>query len=446
MVHGRDEDPKPAEGADHTAEAGACGADLPDGSAAEREDPAGTEVHAAGALDESAPDGSVGASVDPAEERADTEEPAPPEGAAPLAEARRDPEPAHPLFFISAGLMLSGGLVIQSSSGPADVGGLFALTGSLLVYHCLLVGLGIVMLRRRIERESLQLFLLAAVFLVDPTFTWLRLGVFRPTAGALLGAGVALLGAGQLGAIWSLLLRYDPRRLAIPAVAYLAVLATGLAPGFTLAAMGSAEPGHLLDAWLLALVAGLLGPRLGHPSELRLAGLRVLQGRTVLLAIPLLGLGMRLVALHWIYDSPFGLALAAPLLLSGAWIAARRPGPVWRIAAACLALALVCVGVRPDMPGLPAGAWSAWRVVLTVAALLVAAETWRQRSVWLGLLGGLLFAAGRLLWEYVLPQDIVGWGAVGVGLAFASLALGAVLSLRRKGPRRAPQRLDSVTV
>ncbi len=376
----------------------------------------------------------------------------------------RPPRRGHPLFLISAGMMLAGGLLIQSTSGPELLGQLLLLSVSLLVYHLLLVGLGIALLRRRVRRASLQLFLLAAVFLVDPTFTYLRLGIYRQDVGAGLLCGIVLLSLGQLSAIYGLLLRFDARALLVPAASYLAVLGTGLAPGLFLATVGSPLPGHLCDIWLASLAAALLGPRILAGRPLKLGRLTVPWGGAILCGIPLLGLALRLGALHWIYDTPFGLALAPPLLLAVAWIALQAGAENWPLAAPMLALAAICAGLRPELPGLPEVQPGTWRLTMAGIALLLAGQALRWRLFWLGIpaAGSLALAllgsspgqtqqrvtqAAELVRDGVLPQTLAGWGALGVTLAFACLLLGAVLSLRRgSNGDTAPARLDALEV
>jgi hypothetical protein len=186
----------------------------------------------------------------------------------------------------------------------------------------------------------------------------------------------------------------------------------------------------------------------------------------LLFVIPYVSLLLHLRAAYYIDDRVFRLYNLAPVVLglAAAWVLVRsNRAPGQRaVQLTCLAAA-AAVGLSLEFPGSvvapllpPDGALiSPLRLVLIASALLLAFAWWR-RGAWLCLppAMGLLFASGmghnvsamsatlRDLWQRsrgvisaIVPDTMLGWGALAVAGSFVFLMMGAASSLNRLGAR-----------
>jgi hypothetical protein len=337
--------------------------------------------------------------------------------------------------------------------------------GTLNVYEAALIGLAAYLIaRRKLRRDGVVLLVLEAFFLVDVTFlnaeiATARLGLGIAVAAALFVAAIIklwvamrLLGAAPVGAQFAYIL------ISLAAILIVPIL-------FAWIDHGAVAPIWFYGAWWLAggLLAfyEVLGPLMPpSPETARSHSPGVV---LTFLIVPWLSLVGHLGILHYVYDVPFFGADAAPLLLGFTLllnrVAPARLMPRRDVTLLRLLLPLVAIVVSLNNPQpLCAMLGKTGHVLLTPERCATAAAYLTfvycffpgRWLVMLAVGAGCVLTAiygptlaqvqsaaqrawswsTRALYEFV-PKTSDQWGAVAVGAAFAFLALGAAVSLRR---------------
>lgn len=385
----------------------------------------------------------------------------------------------NPFYLLSAMSMLAACLLLANSLSwsPIPFPRLLGLLGILNVYELLLLALGLYLFRRHSGgspggageggRDATQLLFLASVFLADAAFLNSEVVTYSLKVGLLLNAALLLLALGKfLLTARVLKLPLDPGRLL--SVAFLFTLLFGLPAWLKTVDRAQITGLHLYACWWAATAAAaaydLLTGRAAsdNPSSHRWGLLT-----TLFIVLPMLSLLTHIGILHYVYNEPFIAPDAAPVLLLLAIVLGRVPGPVAarigipsaqhaRRVQALLPLFAVMVSSSAHFTlRLPlAGAISP--LVLTIfAAVLTYAFTLFRPYALRVLLGSaaatiayllspsaatLASAAQRALaladrvFSFamsLIPSTRLGWGLLSLIAAFALLALGAHISIRR---------------
>lgn len=369
----------------------------------------------------------------------------------------------NPLYLLSAALMLLGCYLL---TGALDVragqlGKLLALLLTLNAYEFLLLGLaGYLWQRRALQRDARILLLIEALFLVDLTFLNGEAASISAAAGAAVN-GVML----ALAALKYLLARRFLGR-SLPHSAFLFVLLTILAalPVIfrLLSHNGELSPRPYYLLWwiigLLPVLFDVLRRLFPHTAP---SGIR-----STWLTLAYLSLIAHAGFQHWVYDAHFYVACVAPVLLGLLVIAPRLPRWVGRVgqtrvvltvlalllgATSPPELALLVPGTTTTLsPGLLtcAGAALAWAYCLSLPALawttgglalLALLRLFGPRPEQVVNFADLCLQRMLALLHRGLPSTPAGWGLVAIVSAFVTLALGALLSLRR---HRVPEGRD----
>lgn len=363
----------------------------------------------------------------------------------------------NPCFLASAAVMLVSCLCISQADATTAAGlvDLLRLAGTVAAYELALVVMAVaLMVVVGSRRDGRQLLALAALFAVDPTFTYHRCMVIDPSWGSLVPlAAVALAGAKLAVAGRLLGLTIDGRAIAATVALASVVQAAAAIPLFAGGAESGATHRAFVAGWLCAAALPalhLLVMRLAASSPaIRVASVRwAMHASPSLHALPYVAVLAHLLAAHFIAGAPFHVAYIAPGLLVAAvtvGAALRRSQPEasaaigWWLPLVAIALCLLSGNAVDAMP-LWHPSLTLFRVVMLMAAAAFGcAFAWHARKRSLGLAMACLIAilgrgpatlADRL--AYGLPGDLAQWAAVGIIAAFALLALGGWISVKRK--------------
>ena len=386
----------------------------------------------------------------------------------------------NPFYLLSAMCMLGGCLALTNSLSWTSIGleRLLALVVTLNLYEGLLLALGLYLLAKRgIVRDGLMLLFLEVLFLVDAAFLNVEVFAIDLAVGLAVNAIVFVLAVVKLTVVFRAMRLPLDRTFAL-VVAQL-VLLFGMPGVFAYVTRGGdgALPAGLAYAawWALGLVGVLTG------VLLRGRRLRELMGeaapphewipavvRRSFVWLPFVSLLAHLVMAHWVYDARVYAAYVAPVLLGlTVMLAGAAPSKLLKdtdllalrllLPVAAVALSLNApdslraqpLGPHARLDVSPASATLAAAYVICVclyapryalrlvggaalAAVAVAfgptpaqvAAAGRQFSAWL--LDALVSLVGR-----IIPKTTTGWGLTAVADAFAFLALGAAISLRK---------------
>lgn len=375
----------------------------------------------------------------------------------------------NPFYLLSAMSMLAACLLLANSLSwsPIPFTRLLALLGILNVYELLLLGLGLFLLRRgRNPRDSSQLLFLAAVFLADAAFLNSEVVTHSLTTGLLLNVALLLFAVIKF-VVTSRFLGIPLDAGRVLSVALLFTLLFGL-PAWLKTVDRSAITGvHLYACWWAATLAAaaydlLIGRAAGGPPA---AGGGVDSKRwglltTLFIVIPTASLLTHIGILHYVYNEPFTAPHAAPILLLLAIVLGRVPGPIAmklgipsarhaRTIQALLPIAAVMISSSarftihlPFNTAVSPFAFTAGAAVLTYALTLFRPYAWAVILSSLAAVGVYLISPSaatislrsRQLLELALsliPSTRIGWGVLSLITAFALLALGARISIRR---------------
>jgi hypothetical protein len=380
----------------------------------------------------------------------------------------------NPFYLLSAMCMLAGCLSLTNSLSWTSIplGRLLALVVTLNVYEALLLGLGLFLLARRgVVRDGLVLLFLEALFLVDAAFLNVEVFAVDLRVGLFTNAVVYLLALAKLYLLFRALgLRLDRT------FGFVLVQVTTLffLPG-TFAVLsrdgdGTLPPRAAYAAWwALGAVAAvsvlLVRPRDGDDRHVMSAShhrVGTLVRRTFVF-LPFLSLGVHLVMLHWVYDAHVYAAFFSPLLL-GLAVALTPVTPSALLKRADVALLrfvlpALAVLLSIDAPvALVLTTFEPYGRDVTPQFLAVFGAYLVYVYLYLARFAPVLLPAGTALaglylfgpapaqvasgtkqganWFYnlitrLVPSTTAGWGVVSVCAAFAFLAIGAMISLRK---------------
>ena len=297
----------------------------------------------------------------------------------------------NPFYLLSAALLLFGlyRASVDPNFLPAEAAQLKFNFSSLQCYELLLVGTAVVLARRRIWYDSTLLVVLENLLVLVPFLLISQAALVEPTTGRLLCGAAALLVIGRslVTRRWIAPFDYSPRLLA----AGLGVLLVNSAwpviyrffqetkLGKKMTSGPAYEMNELSWFWLLPAVCtlALLLPRPGADEKS--------PGRrwwfpAGLFSLWLLGTGVPLYSLGYIYDFDQRIEQLAPALWVLAWVVSLRladyvtnPAPAWRQAA--LALPLLVTFLAANATGSHVFRWLA---ACNLAAF--AGTAWRQRG------------------------------------------------------------------
>jgi hypothetical protein len=353
---------------------------------------------------------------------------------------------SNPFYFASAAAMLAGCYILSQALKlqPGNLVKLLVLMGVVQVYECLLVGLGLLLVKKRVPRDGLTLLGLETVFLVDATLLANECATVDVRAGAAAAAVAVTLAVAKLLVVN----RYAPRVLSPRAALLLgvqAVLAQTIPIVISQAASGRwLTSAVLYGLWWVTLGLPLMRQRLLEELD------RAPYGRARFwTALPSVSVFIHLVAAGWVHDIPFQPAFLAPVLLGLAMSTRRSEWVYWALPTSAFLLSLDQAAL-----GIPLSASevvSPARLVLIAIGAGLVALAWTKGLRWRLGLGATLVLTGVLgrgrvstllsrLWQELskllrfaadhLPKDAADWGVVTVAFAFVLLGLGLHRSLR----------------
>ncbi|HEY8750512.1 MAG TPA: hypothetical protein VIM11_21180 [Tepidisphaeraceae bacterium] len=371
----------------------------------------------------------------------------------------------NPFYLLSALCMLAGCYALNNGLGarPGDLAKLLALLGVLNAYEALLIGLGLYLIRRRgIIRDGRTLLLLQAPFLVDLTFLNAEVGSVSLRTGLLLCICVAGLTAIKVGVLLRGLWGKAPARLFCLVMIELAALVM-MPCAFSWFDHHGGVTGLQCYAWWW-VVGGLVAmPELRSRSEgsgVNAGGLQRAMKRVYLL-LPLASLIAHLSMLHWVYRVQFVGADLSPVLLGlmvaigrEAW-ASRSELVVLRIVMPLAAMTMAInfppvvyvyasAGLRltPGEITMAAayaavvycffGAWAKYLLTGGAAVATVMLFGPSLEQTWFAVAACYRRVVG--LADRLVPKSAFEWGVVAMGGAFAFLAMGAAISLKKEKP------------
>jgi hypothetical protein len=385
----------------------------------------------------------------------------------------------NPFYLLSALCMLASCLALTNSLSwiPIARTRLLTLIVTLNVYEAALLGIALFLVtRRRLVYDGKVLLLLQAFFLADFTFLSSELATADLATGLLVNAALLALAALKLGLVVRVLRPNFTRgqfAFVLVELAVLFMLPCVLRWYESLHHTIGAR--HLYLAWwVVALLPALYevvawldrrrGPAPGGPGVGASAA-----PTTAYLAIPYLSLLTHLGILHYVYDTSFYGAHAAPFLLGLTLILNRvRPTgliPRKDLLALRLLLPLAAVLVSANNPwnfALPGVAWP--RLAISPLGLALAGAylvyvycfLWRHARLFLasGAVAAVTCVVGpsrrqigdarSTAWNWtstiadrVIPKTLADWGILGLVASFAFLGIGFWVSLRKR-PTDAP--------
>jgi len=358
-----------------------------------------------------------------------------------------------PFYLLSALMMMVGCYTLAHSLDlkVAAVPKLLALIVIVNLYEAMLIGLGVYLIRhRRLLRDGVLLLMLELPFLFDMTYLNTELiSASRSVPGF---AGV-LLGLLMLAKIFAVI-----RALGIPvtwphwtpAVSGIVVMVGTPTWLDWRSVAGEVGVTQLYAAcWAVGLIGAVHGVIWVHASAAEHASVtkrRLAAAFWIVLYGSLVG---HLVALGWVYQSPWHWAYLAPLALAvGAWSRYWDWRPAAQLAWPAAAV-LLSLEFPPELIA-AVGPWnvSPLRLALVAAGLCYGWFFWLGRSwaaaisavaaVALATLGHSPATIGFTLrggWDDLkahFPSSGVFWGLTSMVIAFVLLGIGAALSLRTR--------------
>lgn len=371
----------------------------------------------------------------------------------------------NPFYLLSALSMLAGCYALNTglAARTGDLGKLLALVGVLNVYELMLIALGVYLIRRRgIIRDGRTLLLLEAPFLVDLAFLNAEVGSVSVRIGCMLNLLVLALALAKTAFVLHALWGHMPMRLFRSIGAQLAVLFLMPCAFNRFEHQGGVSFSHFYAAWwvigVLMIAYELQARTLGPDTNTIDLGLRLFI-RRLYIALPLASIILHLSLLHWVYRVPFVAGDLSPLLLGGAFVLGRsthaKRGDVKLLRAIMPLTALVLTLQSPPLWHLQ---WTA-RFDVTPAILILGAAyvtyvycffLTRAFQLMAGAATMVLFVAfGPTLaqlelaatwaWQrlvsstqWLAARTAIEWGLTAMGSAFAFLAIGASVSLRKE--------------
>ena len=384
----------------------------------------------------------------------------------------------NPFYLLSAACMLLACLLLSNTMtwSPIPLKQLLILIGTLHVYEILLVGLAVLLMRRRGARgDAAKLLVLEAFFLVDVGFLNREVSQINQRAGVLVNAAVFALAAVKLAVIFRVLrVKWSSPAFTLCVGMIATLLTLPLVLKQASAPRGGDLPQQTLYAawWAASGLAAMYGVLMRHHALLAPldAGTRKLVH--VLLVLPLVSLAAHLGTSHWVYESPFTAPNAAPVLLAwavlltavhprqlmgsdvrhvvgmlvvAAVLTTFSPGsrpltmnwldvsvtPTMVTLAAAYVTGVYCLFLRRAHVLLPAGAAAAgvWAFGPSPAAVAEWAKgTWAFTTT-----------RASMAWDdaidfvrRLVPQTQAAWGVVSLVGAFLLLGVGALVSLTKR--------------
>jgi hypothetical protein len=374
----------------------------------------------------------------------------------------------NPFYLLSALSMLAGCYALNSglAARTGELQKLLALLGVLNGYEAILIGLGLYLIKRRgILRDGRTLLLLEAPFLVDLAFINTEVGSNSVRVGCVLNLIVLSLALLKTAIVLRVLWGRLPRRLFGSIAFQLAALflLPSVFTRFEHHQHGDVTPGEFYGAWwvvgAMLIVYELQCRFFGSESAAETSLRRFI--RRLYLALPLASVVLHLSLLHWVYRVRFVGGDLAPLLIGGAFVigrwsrAGRRDVRLLRALMPAAAVVLtaeqspgwiVSLGHRLDLtPTLlmvgVAYVTYVYCFFFTRALRLLAGAAVAMLLVVFGptleqLWEMLVWGCQRVLavMHWLGSRSALEWGVAAMGSAFAFLALGAGISLRKAVP------------
>ncbi|HEY2589081.1 MAG TPA: hypothetical protein VGI81_25280 [Tepidisphaeraceae bacterium] len=372
----------------------------------------------------------------------------------------------NPFYLLSALSMLAGCYALNSglAARTGDLPKLLALLGVLNAYEAILIGLGLYLIRRRgIVRDGRTLLLLQAAFLVDLAFLDAEVGSVSVRTGCLLDVLVLTLALLKAGVVVRALWGRVPRQLFAFVALQLGVLflLPSVFTQFRQHQNGNVTPGQFYGAWwvvgALMILYELQARFLRHEAAFD-TGLRLFI-RRLYVALPLTSIVLHLSLLHWVYRVPFVAGDLSPLLIGAAFVLGRSAhasrgdirlirmlmplaavilsaehAPAWRLPLAArfdLTPTLLVMGMAYVTIVYCFFFARALRLLVgavAVALLVLFGPTLDQ------IVAGVVWTweRGMVAFRWLADRSAIEWGLTAMGAAFAFLALGAGISLRKE--------------
>jgi hypothetical protein len=370
------------------------------------------------------------------------------------------------LYLFSAFFMLLGCYVLTVALNPTPLrlDKLLLVLGVLNIYEFILIGLGLFLVVQRGHlRDGRMLLVLGLMFAVDATYLNAQCVAANPSTGAMLSAGMLILGLAKVGLIMKFLgLRYSFGALSV-VFAQLVVLFA--APGVFawLLINRYADDGMLpfsslyIAWWVVGIFLALLplGRMYGKDeSHVLIYSLRDTLGR-LLVYIPFASLVVHLLLANGLYDRTFYVCNLSPMLLGLAVCVMRldlREDNSLTIRWTPLCLVLAAIALSWVVPDVLIGSLgdgklmlSPFRATLVGAAVTYGVFIWYYRLWGFGAASAVLALASlaghtpRAIYLSIVtilkrgvrlvPSTYLAWGILAVTAAFVLLAAGACVSL-----------------
>ena len=390
----------------------------------------------------------------------------------------------NPFFLLSAICMMLGCTVLNVAlyTPAGDVRNLLILLGVVNVYEAVLIGLGVVLLRRHEaeRRDAHTLMGLEAVFLADSTFVAGVISTIDARWGLMLNGVLLALSLVKVVIVARAL--HLPRANRIILLVALQLLAVLLTPTlFKQIAMqrrGFLPEIAVYLAWWVAgllpvIAAALLWPGQSTNSARPAKAALVLAG--IYLVVPFLSVLMHVYGAGWVYDYYLAAPEISPVLLGFAValsaLRAHRPGlrvVNWQVGLIVAAVLCALYGdVTPDKASVRTSISfsllglhiTAVRMTLVAALLVILHMIWQHRRlyaiiaaamcivigvlwpnlpmIWTAMVNALRHVGGLL--ERLIPKTAMQWGVISVVASFVLLGIGAAHALRRRPPSPAPE-------
>jgi hypothetical protein len=377
----------------------------------------------------------------------------------------------NPFYLLSAACMLASCLALTNSLSWTSIapGRLLTLIATLNVYEFALLAIALYLITRRgLARDGRMLLLLQAFFLADFTFLNAEVVTADLRTGVLVNAVLFALAAVKIGVVLAVL---KPSFTAFQYAFVLAQLAVVFAAPCAFRWLdgdgGVVNPRHFYAVWwvvgLLPVVYELLArlDRRGR-DPVSVAPAAAAAPTAAYLVVPFVSLLTHVGMLHFVYETDFYGAHAAPVLLGLTFVLNRYsptsllPRKDLLVLRLLLPAAAVLVSANSpwrfpldfDYPSLVltplnlavAGAFLTYVYcfLLPHAALLLAAGALAAAAYAFGPSRRQVVEVVRDWWgaaaeavRRVVPKTLADWGVVGLVASFAFLALGFWISLRK---------------
>ena len=355
--------------------------------------------------------------------------------------------------------MLGGCLAVTNSLSwnPVRLERVLMLALTINVYEFLLVGLGLMLLKRpRSQRDGSILLALEAFFVVDVAFLNAELFAIDRWVGLLANVLLFALAVVKLGMIGRAIgLPLSDRRLVLAAGQILAIYALPGVLKFYATYNGGTLPAlAMLMVWWTLFAIGAAGYSLWMQERSRDNAVPAIAAWFVPLLTVASGVSLLAHAAtsQWIYDLRFWGADLAPMLVLAAFIlcsrASTRSAGLLCAVASLFATTSYGPALRMTAFGFQATpVHVTWTILYLVLAWTLARHLF-ARLVAIGAAAGLIVAFGPSVatvrqWlsalvgraddavEVVRPKTMTHYGLISIGLSFALLALGVLFSLRK---------------